>query len=126
MADGPLSITVPFDVGRTSPNRRMHWAVRAREVKRARLFAESAWRAAGSPTMTEPVDVSLLVRRGRRMDLDNLLASCKGALDGLFNEAITPDDSETWVRSLRVAQETGRQWKGAEQLVVTITPVETR
>ena len=125
MADGPVTITVRFDVGLTSPNLRLHWAERGRRAWRARALATSAWREAGCPTMTSPVDVSLLVRRARRLDLDNLIASCKGAIDGLFNEAITPDDSETWVRSLRVAQETGKQWKGAEEVVVTITPVES-
>lgn len=117
-----IMLTVPFDVGRCSPNRRLHWAARAREVRHARTAATLAWRAAGSPKLAGPVDVSILVRRGRRLDPDNLLASCKGALDGLFCGAITPDDSEAWIRYVGVRQETGQHWATRPEVVVTVTP----
>ena len=117
-----ITVTVPFDVGRCSPNRRLHWAVRAREVKAARLAARVAWRVAGEPRMTGPVDVSLFIRRGRVVDQDNALASCKALLDGLFNGGITPSDSCEWVRYVDVRQETGTKWRQAPEVVVTVRP----
>jgi hypothetical protein len=86
------------------------------------MAATLAWRLAGCPTMTGPVDVSILVRRGRRLDPDNLLASCKSAIDGLFNGAITPVDTERWVRYVSWTQETGREWALRPEVVVRVTP----
>jgi hypothetical protein len=102
----------------------MHWAARAREAKWARVLAQFAWRNAGAPTMAGPVDVTLVIRRRRRMDPDNVLSSAKPILDGLFNDAITPDDSANWVRYVGVSQETGKEWIGAEEVVVRVTARE--
>jgi hypothetical protein len=120
-----ITITVPFDVFRCSPNRyKRNWAAKAREAKAARTTARLMWRSAGEPRMSGPVDVTLIIRRGRRLDHDGALACCKHALDGLFNDAITPFDTEKWVRYVGWTQETSKAWALRPEVVVTITPRE--
>lgn len=125
----PIVITVKFDPHRLSANQRLHWRERARRAKYAKEAARVAWMCAGSPVVDGLVEVSLLVRRGRKIDPDNALGGFKNAADSLFNSrrngfGITPDDSVDCVRWLPVQFEAGTAWKGAEEVVVTVTPVE--
>jgi hypothetical protein len=128
----PIVITVSFDPQSLSPNQRIHWRERARRTKAARALALWKWALAKRPVADGPVEVSLLVRRGRLIDPDGALAGCKPILDGLLSQkrnhgdGVTPDDSAAFVRYLPVEFETGREWQGREQVVVTIVPVETR
>lgn len=120
-----IELTVPFDVFRCSPNRyKRNWAAKAREAKAARTTARLVWRAAGEPRMAGPVDVTLVIRRGHKLDHDGALACCKHALDGLFNDAITPVDTERWVRYVAWTQETGGEWRLRPEVVVTVRPRE--
>lgn len=116
-------ITITFDIARCSPNRRMHWRTRAREAKAARAAARWAWRISGEPRAIGPVEVSILIRRGRVMDEDNALASCKSLLDGLLNDGVTPNDSLAWVRHVEVGQETGKGWGQRPEVVFTVRPL---
>lgn len=125
-----LRITVKWDSSKTSANRHRGASIgRAREWARfqaeARRAARSAWILAGEPRLDCPVRVSLLVRRGRVMDLGNIVGGCKPLMDGIFTNAVTPDDSPKWVAELGgVKQIAGKEWKGKEEVVFIIEPIE--
>lgn len=77
------------------PNGRAHWAVRAREVKRARRIAKL--KALAALKCERPAD-GAVVRysiawffKGAMPDADNCLASCKAYLDGVA-DALKVDD----------------------------------
>lgn len=117
-----IQITVPFDVFRCSPNRyKRNWRAKAAEAKAARTAARLVWMAAGEPRAAGPVDVTLVIRRARRLDHDGALACAKNLLDGLFNDAITPFDGEKWVRYVQWTQETGKEWALRPEVIVTVT-----
>lgn len=124
-----LTISVPWDPIVTGANKdrvnsRRGGYRKAGLHAKARAVARKAWEAAGSPRIDVPVRVSLRVYRGRAMDLANIWGGCKPLLDGLFTDAVTPDDSLRWVRELGgVRLETGKQWKGAEEVVFVIEPL---
>ena len=121
-----IRITVPFDINRCSPNHRLHYLARARLMAAARQAGRLAWMAAGSPQATVPVQVSLVLHRARAIDQGNAWAAAKGAIDGVFVDALTPDDGPKWVTLGSVVQETGRQWKGREECVFVVTAAERR
>lgn len=124
-----IVITVPFDPQRLSPNARLHWAERAKRTKSAKELAIWKWHLADRPTIDGPVEVALLVRRGRPIDPDGALSGCKAVLDGLLNrrrnhgDGVVEDDSGEFVRYAPVQFETGTMWKGREEIVVTITRI---
>lgn len=113
-------ISVSVDVQGASPNNRGHWRKLYRIKKAMREAAQWAWVAAGKPVSDVPVRYSILIRRARRIDGDNAIACCKPLIDGLFHKAVTPSDSGRWVTLGTVTQETGKKWKLAPEVVVTI------
>lgn len=118
----PATIRVRFDINRVSPNQRLHHMTRARLNRMAREAGRLAWAQAGRPTSSAPVTVDLILRRARAIDQANAWAAAKGAIDGVFVEALTPDDSPKYVRLGTVTQETGKAWKGREECVFVVTP----
>ncbi len=106
-----IRIIVPVDPQQASPNKRGHWAKLAKVKHHHKETAALCWMAAGRPRSRESVHVEVIIRRGRFIDQDNALACCKALIDGLFKDAITPDDSPTWVKSYTIRQEVGSQWK---------------
>jgi hypothetical protein len=106
-----IHITVPVDAQRASPNQRGHWAKLAKVKKEFRDAARLCWIAAGKPKVDAPVNVNVIIRRGRVIDQDNAQACLKSLIDGLFNDAVTPNDSRKWVLNYTVNQETGRVWQ---------------
>lgn len=81
--------------------------------------------------MDGPVEVALLVRRGRVLDPDNALAGAKSVFDQLFTMkhggcGMLPDDGGRWVRYAPVQFETGKKWVGREEVLVTIRPLEAK
>lgn len=115
-----IRITVPFDPSLLSNNQRLHWAERQRRTRAVRDTARLCWLQAGSPQAAGPVRVSLIVRRGRKMDADNLLTGCKGAADALFKQAVTPDDGPRWLSWGEVEQETGKQYALKPEVIFII------
>jgi Holliday junction resolvase RusA-like endonuclease len=91
---------------------RMHWAVRARERKLWGLLMASAGRPPRRPPWRARVEI--VVRRSKRQDQDNAMASIKPVLDALRARGWLLDDSpehlevevreeasrarETWIR----------------------------
>ena len=125
-----LTLVVPWDPVRLSPNKRLHYQERARLVKVARAAALFAWRQAGQPRQEEPVEVQIIVRRGRVMDPDNALGGVKACLDQLLSYrhdgcGMVPDDSSQWIRFAPVAFETGQEWQGREEVEIILTPLRS-
>ena len=119
-----LTLVIAFDVGRTAPNalRRMCWQARKRVADEAKTAATLAWRAAGSPVWNVPVIVAVTIRRRRRLDPDNALASLKACADALFVCRITPDDSSDWITWGRLEQITGEYWRNDPRVEFHIYP----
>jgi hypothetical protein len=128
-----LRLTIPFDPSTSSKNARYSRnAARDRAMRReiaanAAAAALYAWTMAGCPEWEVPVDVTLLVRRGRALDDDNALHGCAHLRDRIFNRVrfgngITPDDSQRWFRWREVIFETGRQWKDRPEVVLIVRP----
>jgi hypothetical protein len=137
MPSEPIVVTVRFDVGRLSPNRTrwMHPLALSRLVKQAKIAARLAWCESDSPMLDVPATVNVTIRRGRKLDGDACLYSCKALTDILFcrdrnkrklghDIGVTPDDSERWVRWGEVRQESGKRWIGAEEVEFVIMPRE--
>jgi hypothetical protein len=124
----PIVITVPCDPQRTSPNvlvRTPNPYAKGRRIKRARVMARLAWVAAGKPTSDGPVRVDVLIRRGRILDEQNAWSALKPHMDGIFVDGLTPNDGPAWVTLGTVTQETGKQWRGREEIVFTVQGVVT-
>jgi hypothetical protein len=116
----PIRITVPFDPHRLSLNARLHWRARKRLNDAAKEAAVYGWMLAGQPKAEGPVRVSLIVRRGRRLDIDNAITGTKACRDALFKGRVTPDDSPRWVTLGECQQECGKVWRGREECVFVI------
>jgi hypothetical protein len=104
----PVTITVFFDIARTSPNRRLVPALQRQEARMARETARIAWMQAGSPKLPPPVLANIVVRRGRKMDDDNCMAACKWVRDGIFKDGLVKDDGPAFVRYGTLTQITGK------------------
>lgn len=94
-----LTVMVSLPARVVSPNSRVHWAVRAKAVKKQRIEAwasaqvamgeageNGAWREA-------TCQVHWYARDARRRDKDNALASLKATFDGLVDAGLLHDDS---------------------------------
>lgn len=126
-----VRLVVAFDVGRLTPNkmRGKHWGAIQILTRRAQMAARCVYLQAGSPTWEGPVTVALTVRRGRRLDPDGALGGSKQIIDSLFRRrdlgyGLTWDDSAAWLEFAPVRQETGKQWKGKEEVEIVVTPRE--
>lgn len=104
-----FEIVMPWPNAALSPNGRRHFQYVAKLKKAARLQAFSLAREAGAHRLPFPKDERLMVwivgyaPDRRRRDADNLLASMKGALDGLA-DALGIDDRR-FVPSIYIADE---------------------
>jgi crossover junction endodeoxyribonuclease RusA len=99
-------LTLPWPPAACSPNKRVHWSKKARATKRYRADCHLLAMQAG---ITAPAGELLVVMEfvppdARRRDLDNLLAACKGLLDGIA-DALKVDD-RCFVPQLRMSTET--------------------
>lgn len=116
-------IVVPWDPARASLNRRLHWRARHEVNQAAKRAAYHAWLNAGAPRVRDglPVRVSIVVRRGRVMDLDNALTGLKGCLDALFTgDRITPDDGPKCLELGGLRLETGKQWRDRPEVLFVV------
>jgi hypothetical protein len=116
----PIRIVVPFDAHRLSNNQRLHWRERHRRTQAVKQAARYCWLSAGSPQAHGPVRVSMIVRRGRVIDLDNAITGTKAARDALFVKAITPDDGPKWVELGSVRVESGKRYAEAPEVEFVI------
>lgn len=92
----PIEIRLPWPAKQLNPNARLHWSALAKHKKRARATASIIARSVRCENIPPgvPLRVSLFFAppTKARRDLDNLLASCKAALDGVA-EGLGVDDS---------------------------------
>lgn len=100
-----LVIILPWPDRVLSPNSRAHYMAKARAVKRAKH--EAGWAALESDAramQAEALDVTLTFTppSRRHADTDNMLSSCKAAIDGIA-EVLGVDDSR-WTYTLRRAE----------------------
>ena len=93
------TITLPFlPPVALSPNARVHWSVKA---KATRMMKEATYVLAKSqqlPAFTKArLHITFVIKAHRRRDADNWLAMMKGAIDGLVEAKVLPDDSAEFV-----------------------------
>lgn len=111
---------LPWPDKRLSPNARIHWAQKAHVVDEAKRGAYYLALADGLSLPDEPLQVWIKVcpPDKRRRDIDNIHASLKAALDGIFRAAGV-DDSQV--------KRTVLDWGEVEQggaVYVSIAPLE--
>jgi len=88
-----IQVVLPWPHKHLSPNARVHWATKAREVKKHRQWAH--W-ATPARLQVEAARLAVTVTFNppdkRSRDADNLMASCKSYLDGIA-DSLGIDDS---------------------------------
>ena len=113
-------LIIPVDANDQNPNKRR----KLRDWIRAKMAHKNAahivWCEAGKPVSLSPVTVSVTIRRGRLLDEDNARASLKACFDGLFKNAITPDDSPKWVKLGTLTQEIAARWKLKPEIEIVV------
>lgn len=108
LSKSPAHVDLPWPARDLHPNARVHWAVRAKAAKAARLNAAWSAKAAGFGRMeAEAIQATVIFTPpdNRNRDEDGMLTSCKAYLDGIA-DVIGVDDSK-WRLSIR--RETPRQ-----------------
>ena len=108
---------------RLNPNARIHWLAKAQIVADARNAAFALARNVGFTIPPGPLQLNLIFYPPpdkRRRDMDNVLASCKAALDGIFR-ACDVDDANV----CRIVME----WGGADKagtgcIYLTVEPLK--
>lgn len=120
MTDLVARLVVHFDVSQTTQNARKNWRGIHKANKKAKAAAAEAWIVAGMPRSPVPVDVRLINCRTRTMDEFNFGGACKGIIDGLFKDRITPDDSPEWVHFLAVEQRPDKANKSDPTVIVEV------
>jgi Holliday junction resolvase RusA-like endonuclease len=93
-----ITITLPLPAKELSPNASVHWAVKAKVKKQARLSAWSKTKAAmgrHTPPRWEKAmsQCVFYYKTAGRHDPDNSLASCKTYFDGITDAGLLADDS---------------------------------
>ena len=94
-----LTVTVSTPARTLSPNSRVHWAVKHKATKRARVESWAATQVAMYEAnvkggwQTCDIAVHFYARDNRRRDRDNILASLKATFDGLVDAGLLKDDA---------------------------------
>lgn len=90
-----IVITMPLPSRELSPNARIHWAKKARAVKKHRADALVAAVANGQRPKWKQARAATIfyVKDKRRRDADNALASCKPIFDGIVDAGVLADDA---------------------------------
>jgi crossover junction endodeoxyribonuclease RusA len=89
-----LTVTLPWFPRELSPNRKVHWAAKARAVKAYKMLVWSALRFELIPCLINPnIKIEFYPPTRHRYDLDNMLAAFKSGIDGI-SQAIAIDDSK--------------------------------
>lgn len=100
-----ITIKLPWPPKECHPNARVHWSIKARKAKNARIVA--AWTAKEAGIRPNDPDIPQALRvtavfsppDNRRRDVDGMLSSIKNYLDGIA-DVIGIDDSK-WQIALR-------------------------
>ena len=78
-------IILPWPHSSLSPNSRVHWAEKSRHNKSTKNHAWAATLESKFKAHEGPIDLHITFRPAdrRKRDIDNMIASCKGMLDGV-------------------------------------------
>lgn len=109
-------IIIPVDVNEANPNRIKKLRDRMRIKRLHQDAARWCWVKAGKPMSDGKVKVSVIIRRARKLDPDNAIASLKHVIDGLFKDAVTKDDSDKFIELGLVSQETDAKYKNSPEV----------
>jgi len=112
---------LPVNLGLLNPNKPMHYMAKHRLRQTVKTAAHTVWVSQGKPTAKGRVRVDLISMRKKALDEDNMWAAFKAVGDGLFNNAMTPDDSPKHVTLGTVTHVYDKHKVG---LVVRVTEVE--
>jgi crossover junction endodeoxyribonuclease RusA len=79
-----IHLILPYPPSELNPNKRLHWAAKTK-IKNAEKEMGFALASAykGKLSGTIPLTLTFHASTNRSYDLDNALASCKAAIDGL-------------------------------------------
>ena len=106
-----MKIILPWPSRVLSPNARVHWATKAKAVKKARRDGYNAALVAGYTKMTFDqhegrlqLFIDFYCPTRRFIDADNALAMCKAALDGI-SDCLAVNDRR-FVHHLTVREDT--------------------
>ena len=94
-----MTITLPIPPKELSPNVRVHWAVKSRHVRAARVLAcYTVMQQDNTRPLHERAvyHVKCFFRDARERDSDNLMASLKAYLDGVADAGWIANDSGLW------------------------------
>ncbi len=120
MAKELCRIIVPVDVNDANPNRIRNLRQRMSVTRLHRDTARLCWLRAGKPTSSKPVEIDIIVRRGRRLDQLNIWAAMKHIVDGIFVKALTPDDSEKWLTPGKIEQQIERRFTYTPEVEIIV------
>ena len=107
-----IAIALAWPPRELHPNARVHWSVRARKAKNARIVAAWTTREAGirrnDPDIQETLKVTAVFSPpdNRPRDVDGMLSSIKSYLDGI-SDVIGIDDSKWQIALKREAPTKG-------------------
>lgn len=107
-----MRLILPYPARALWPNARSHWAIKARETKKARACAWGAAKACpGIALGNGPIPVTITLRpkaTGPVPDADNIVAAAKAYLDGAA-QAIGVNDKHFAAPTVRIDdQRTGQ------------------
>lgn len=125
-----IELSVAGDSNELSHNKRLHWRSVAKLRKewkdRARAVAFHALSQGSIDRPVGRVEVSFIVRRGRRLDSDNACSSLalKAILDGLVEAGLLGGDTLLHCERGDVLQETEKAYKLHPEVVVRLVRIE--
>lgn len=121
-----FQFVVPGDVNNLSANRaRMNKHKRHRLVKEWQQKAWLAWSAAGAVSFKGKVHLSFLIRRGRLMDVENVMPALKALVDGVKGHGwLLVDDSPNYVEWGGVGFITGKEFALRPEVRVIVQEVK--
>jgi hypothetical protein len=100
-----MSIILPWPASAVSPNARVHWSVKqaAVRVMKRRAKLEALALLGGRKVRATGYRILACVADRRKHDYDNIIASCKGYLDGIA-AAFDQDDAEWEFNGMRLTR----------------------
>ena len=124
-----LEITIPIPHKATHPNKRVHWAVKAKHAKKqredARMAALFAIRQGGGrygndfePLNSASVKAVFYFRTKHSRDRDNLGSWLKNSIDGIADAGVVAND-----RAFSSPETSYSHDKANPRVVITITPI---
>lgn len=125
-----IELVVPGDSNELGPNKRLHWQAKRRLVQqwreRSQIIARNALHYGLAKAPESRVQISFIVRRGRRLDPDNAAASSslKALVDGLRDAGLLADDTAKHCTRGAVDQEISKEYKQRPSVVVRLEPLD--